>query len=206
MELPLVFVIGDSISIQYGPFLQTMLKGVYRYARKSGEEEALKNLDNPMGANGGDSHRVRQYFSLMAADPSWQPDLVLINCGLHDINFREGAHQVPLPVYRDNLTAIAQTAAEHHVTVAWVLTTPVNSEIHHRVKGWDRFERDIAAYNAVATEIMLAAGIPVIDLFTMTDNLGMNEAITADGVHFRPEVSAQQAAFLTGWLFARIGH
>ena len=53
-----VFVVGDSISIQYGPFLEQMLSGRIAYARKGSEDatmaEALRNLDIPVGANGGD--------------------------------------------------------------------------------------------------------------------------------------------------------
>ena len=46
-----VYVIGDSISIQYGSHLEQCLRGVAAYARKEGANEALLNLDPPQGAH-----------------------------------------------------------------------------------------------------------------------------------------------------------
>lgn len=57
-----IFVVDDSISIQYGPFLEKYLQGIMRYSRKEGTEEALQNLDIPQGANGGDFSRVVAYL------------------------------------------------------------------------------------------------------------------------------------------------
>ncbi|MHC4884697.1 MAG: SGNH/GDSL hydrolase family protein, partial [Planctomycetota bacterium] len=81
-----LFVIGDSISIGYGPFLKAMTAAHFNYARKSGEEEALKNLDIPAGANGGNSAKVLAYLEALAASKSFATDILLINCGLHDLN------------------------------------------------------------------------------------------------------------------------
>jgi len=50
-----LFIIGDSISIQYGPHLKKMVEGWLHYGRKRGEAEALNDLDRPAGTNGGDS-------------------------------------------------------------------------------------------------------------------------------------------------------
>jgi hypothetical protein len=57
-----IYVLGDSISMQYGPSLEAYLEGVISYSRKEGEEEALLNLDNPRGANGGDSGMVLTFL------------------------------------------------------------------------------------------------------------------------------------------------
>ena len=86
MSLPSCYVIGDSISIQYGPYLEAALAGTWQYARKEGDAEARLNLDIPIGANGGDSGRVLGFLSSWA-DSVTAPiyDLMLINCGLHDI-------------------------------------------------------------------------------------------------------------------------
>jgi len=62
-----LYVIGDSISIQYGPYLEAALRGVMAYARKEGEEEALLNLDIPQGANGGDSGMVLSFLEAKTA-------------------------------------------------------------------------------------------------------------------------------------------
>ena len=50
-----IYVIGDSISIQYGTYLESQLKGIMEYSRKGGIEEASVNFDHKTGANGGDS-------------------------------------------------------------------------------------------------------------------------------------------------------
>ena len=37
-----VYVLGDSISMHYGPYLEAYLRGVMDYARKGGEEAAVR--------------------------------------------------------------------------------------------------------------------------------------------------------------------
>ncbi len=83
--LPLLFVLGDSISIQYGPFLAKNLHNVARYDCKSGLPMALKDLDDPQGANGGDSGMVLAYLRERMESGGFSPDVLLLNCGLHDI-------------------------------------------------------------------------------------------------------------------------
>ncbi|MCP5529625.1 MAG: SGNH/GDSL hydrolase family protein [Opitutaceae bacterium] len=83
--LPKVYILGDSISIHYGPFLQQHLRGVMDYARKEGEDEALLNLDHPAGANGGDSARVLAFLQAKSCAGGIDADVLLVNCGLHDI-------------------------------------------------------------------------------------------------------------------------
>ena len=64
---------GDSISIQYGPFLEAELaKSGIAYGRKGGEGDE-DDLDNPtgLGANGGDSTMLMQCQS--GADPPKRP-------------------------------------------------------------------------------------------------------------------------------------
>ena len=82
---PKVFVIGDSISIQYGPYLEQYLHGFYEYDRKRDEGFSSANLDLPAGANGGDSKMVLDYLKQRLEDPGFSPDVLLLNCGLHDI-------------------------------------------------------------------------------------------------------------------------
>ncbi|MCB0124945.1 MAG: SGNH/GDSL hydrolase family protein, partial [Caldilineaceae bacterium] len=103
-----LFIVGDSISIQYGPYLAAALHGVMDYSRKEGEKEALLNLDQPQGANGGDSSMVLAYLQAKAAAGGIDADLLLLNCGLHDIktNPATGAKQVPIDQYAQNLQQI----------------------------------------------------------------------------------------------------
>lgn len=198
-----IYVVGDSISIQYGPYLQAYLDGVMGYGRKEGEEEALLNLDNPQGANGGDSSMVLRFLASKAQAGGVDADLLLVNCGLHDLKRdpASGAYQVPIDAYRENLEAIVQTARAMPCTLVWIRTTPCDEAVHnHADMAFHRFAADCAAYNGVADQVMAAAGVPTIDLYTFTRNLG--EDLYCDHVHFHDHIREKQAAFIAGWLMA----
>ena len=196
-----LFVIGDSISLQYGPYLEQHLRGVFGYARKEGTEEALKDLDEAKGANGGPSTRVRAYMEAMAKEGGIDADLLLVNCGLHDIKQDLDTHinQVPLEEYREQLQAIITLARGMGLFMVWVRTTPVDDETHNSVgRTFLRFAADCEAYNDVADAVMEAAGVPSIDLFTFTQNL--EGEVFRDHCHFHPEVCEKQAAYIAGWI------
>ena len=196
-----IYVIGDSISIQYGPYLEEMLRGVWQYGRKEGDEEARLNLDRPQGANGGDSSMVLDFLRGRADSGGIPADLLLLNCGLHDIKTdpATGYKQVPLPEYERNLRSILELRPRPG-SLAWIRTTPCDERVHNRVPGpgFQRFARDVEAYNAAADAIMRAAGVPVLDLYTFTCNLGPE--LYCDHVHFADAIRRQQAAFIAGWL------
>jgi lysophospholipase L1-like esterase len=196
-----VYVIGDSISMQYGPWLEQYLRGVAAYGRKEGDEAALQDLDNPQGANGGDSSMVLDFLRAKAGRGGLTMDLLLVNCGLHDIKTdpETGARQVPLDQYKANLAAIVNLVAEAGPQLIWIRTTPCDEAIHNpRQPAFQRFAADCDAYNAAADAVMHAAGVPTIDLHTFTINLGPD--VFCDHVHFHESVRAQQAAFIAGWL------
>ena len=198
-----IYLIGDSISIQYGPYLQRCLQGIAEYSRKEGEEEALLNLDNPQGANGGDSSMVLAFLKSKAKSRSLDADLILVNCGLHDIKTdpQTGAKQVTLEQYTRNLREIVKVVAGTGRTLVWIRTTPCDERVHNvRVKGFHRFAADCAAYNEAADRSMAEAGVPMIDLHTFTVNLGPD--LYCDHVHFTEPVRERQAAFIAGWLSA----
>lgn len=198
-----IYVLGDSISLRYGPYLERQLSGVMEYSRKGGEEEALLNLDVAEGANGGDSARVLSFLEVVAGKGGIEADLLLLNCGLHDIKTdpQTGARQVSLSDYRRNLESIVRIASGMRPSLVWVRTTPCDEEIHNRSKvGFHRFAADCARYNAVADEVFVGAGVPMIDLHTFTRNLG--EDLFCDHVHFQDHVCQKQAAFIAGWLTA----
>jgi lysophospholipase L1-like esterase len=171
------------------------------YARKEGTEEALQNLDLPKGANGGCSARVLDFLTVMHASQGIDADLLLLNCGLHDIkqDGKTGINQVPLEEYRSNLSAIVSLVSQMRVYPVWIRTTPFDEKIHNAIKkDFSRFEADGDRYNQAADEIMTASNIPIIDLHTFTLNLG--ERLYLDHVHFLPGVQQQQAAYIAGWI------
>lgn len=77
-----IYVLGDSISIQYGPHLQKYLEGMMEYSRKEGEEEVLLNLDRPQGANGGDSGMVLSFSSDCKAYNHAADEIMASRCGV----------------------------------------------------------------------------------------------------------------------------
>jgi len=198
-----VYVLGDSISIGYGPYLEACLRGIMEYSRKEADEEASLNTDNPQGANGGDSSAVLSFLKQKALSGGVEADLLLVNCGLHDIRTdpRTGAKQIPIERYAKNLQAIIDTAAAMKTRLIWVRTTPCDEAVHNR-EGADfyRFAADCDDYNRTADAIMKEAGVPSIDLHTFTRNLGPD--IYCDHVHFHDHVQEKQAAFIADWLSA----
>jgi lysophospholipase L1-like esterase len=196
-----VYVIGDSISIQYGPYLKQYLVGVMDYARKEEGSEALLNLDNPQGANGGDSTMVLSFVKTLAKSGGIDADLLLVNCGLHDIkrNPETGKVQVSIDHYENTLRSILSTVRHMRPKLVWIRTTPCDEQVHNRPgMGFHRFSVDCAAYNTVADHVMSEAGVPSIDLHTFTCNLGPD--LYCDHVHFHEHIREKQGAFIAGWL------
>lgn len=194
-----VFVLGDSISIHYGPYLKKIIEGNFNYDRKRGEDLALTDLDNLVGANGGDSAMVLEFLE-GRGNKIGKVDYLLLNCGLHDIKAdRETKNkQIGLDEYRANLKRIATAAKELADEILWISTTPVNYHQHHEHKGFDRYNEDVKDYNAAAEIIMKEESIKVIDLYSFT--IKLEKEPHYDGVHFKPEVSRLQAAFIAGFL------
>ncbi len=197
MTLPTLHVVGDSISIHYGPYLQTMLIGIMAYSRKTAPDGSL---DDAGAANGGDSSLVLAYLqSLRPAQPF---DVLLLNCGLHDIKRDPVTNQpqVSTDHYAANLQAIVIEGQRLAKRTMWVRITPVIDERHNRLNtSFHRFEADVKAYNAIADNAMREHGVSIIDLHTFTRNLGSDGYV--DHVHFTDDVRAQQAAFIAGHLY-----
>ncbi|QDK81924.1 SGNH/GDSL hydrolase family protein [Spirosoma sp. KCTC 42546] len=200
-SLPKLYVIGDSISMRYGPFLEKYVQGVWQYDRKSDDGQAAKNLDVPVGANGGDSRMVLEYLKLKAPDKSFQPDVLLLNCGLHDIkrNPETNAIQVDSASYRKNLEAIYQLLHKRNIRLVWMRTTSVEDERHNtRSKAFKRYARDLDAYNAIADDVMRKHGVSIIDLYTFTRSLGSEHFV--DHVHYDDSAMQLQAGYIAGFL------
>jgi len=202
-----LFVIGDSISCYYGRYLETMLAGRLAYDRKGGTHK-LEDLDDGTdGVNGGDSSMVLAYLD--AIGPIWQegaPDYLLLNCGLHDAKRLASAEtcQVPVGEYEDNLRQILAFVQELGIAIIWVRSTPVLDLPPGEAPDDLRTVRsndDVVKYNAVADRVMAEHGVPVIDLYSFTQNLG-SDVYCDRGVHFNEETAAKQAAFIAGALWS----
>lgn len=198
-NLPKIFVIGDSISMHYGPYLENRLKGYLKYDRKGGDEKNT-DLDNPSskGANGGDSNMVLSFLKNLKENPNFKTDYLLINCGLHDVkrNSKYSNSQVSLDQYSKNLIEIISISREMGTKLIWINSTPVIDSIHNSKVGFVRFNEDVINYNNESDKIMIENGIPVIDIYTFTKKFTPEGYI--DHVHFNDYVRQKQADFIAG--------
>lgn len=196
-----VYIIGDSISIQYGLFLNAYLDGCMEYSRKEGEEEVLLNLDHPQGANGGDSSMVLSFLRAKVESGGIDADLLLINCGLHDIKTdpETGKKQVSSDAYAKNLHAIVDTVERMKPALCWIRSTPCDEAVHNISDlKFHRFSADCDTYNHIADKIMREANVPSLDLHSFTKNLGSD--LYCDHAHFHEHIREKQASFIAGWL------
>lgn len=170
-----LLVIGDSISIDYTPFLAEELGGDWAVVHNEGNAE-----DSPTLLAGLDGW--------LAADPD--ADAIVFNCGLHDIkrDRETGRFQVPLTDYRANLERIVQRLQATGRALTWATITPVNYE-WHLSKPFDRREEDVQAYNAGSLQIISRAGIPICDLHAVVEAAGVDECLRPDGVHMVEKAS-----------------
>jgi lysophospholipase L1-like esterase len=190
--------------MQYGPYLRAALGDAYRYDRKRGNGQAWEDLDNPIGANGGDSRMVLQYLRELASDSAdFRPDVLLVNCGLHDIKTKPGTdqRQVMEEEYRSNLKAIITLSRDRDWPLVFLRTTPVIDSIHNTGNNWaHRFAADVSTYNGIADSLMQLYRVPVIDLHSFS--AAFPNASFQDHVHYTEAYRARQGAFIAGHLLA----
>jgi len=182
------FVIGDSIS-----------QGYRRQA-----EESLGSLGIATEwFSGGSSAQ------LLAGLPEWipgtHPDLIQLNCGLHDARYFDIArtYQQPIGNYESLLRGIVRwLQANTDAELVWASTTPV---IEARIPlEYRRSVEDVLAYNAVAAEIMSGAGVPILDLHAVIDGEGATEKISAAGVHMTDTGYAALAEAVSAGIMERL--
>lgn len=201
MNKETVFVIGDSISLNYGPYLEAMIKSKYNYGIKSNLEDAMEDLDKPKGANAGDSSMVLEYLK-KEHDKGIRYEILLLNCGLHDIRVDRDVKKIQIDekTYEKNLNEVIGLANKMAKKVFWITTTPVNDEIHNKRKvGFLRYNKDILKYNKIADKIMMDNEVSSIDLYKFTSTLGKD--IYRDHVHFKEDIVKMQSSFIAGYLF-----
>ena len=174
-SLPLIVLVGDSIRMGYQDHVASQLAG-------------RAEVWVPE-ANGGDSRNVLAHLDQWIL--ARQPDLVHVNCGLHDLKRAFGAaSSVPVDEYGRNVRQILQRLQrELDGGVVWATTTPVDETWHHQNKGFDRLEADVEAYNAAARAVAEDLGVPIDDLFAVVQQEGKARLLTQDGVHFTAEGS-----------------
>ena len=121
-----LFVLGDSISMHYGPSLETFISEQCVCLRKGEKNADPGDLNLGSDINGGDSQLVREYLDARI-QRGFKPDLLLLNCGLHDIKTDPASRfkKVPIDIYAENVKAISRTLKIASIPTVWVRTTPV---------------------------------------------------------------------------------
>jgi len=196
-----IFLIGDSISIDYFPYLKESVKDFAFLDRKQDDGKALQNLDIPMGANGGDSGMVLMYLKSQLKEPGFNPDYLIVNCGLHDIkrNPKTNEIQINESEYRSNLIKIFSLLQRNKIKPIWISTTPVVDSIHNSMSNsFKRYAVDVAKYNQLAAEVCALKEVPVINLFGFTKRLGADQY--RDHIHYKQQVQKLQADFISSCL------
>lgn len=193
--LPGIFLMGDSISIHYGPYLIKDLAGVTVVDQKKIETLQGKEFSR----NGGDSKRVLAYLTAKLAQPGFHPDYIILNCGLHDVGRDTVTRQLQVPAdeYKANLEKIFSMIREKNIRIIWVTTTPVVDSIHNsRTKLLYRYTADLENYNRIAAAVCKEFAVDTVDLHDFTQTLGADAYI--DNVHYKEEIRALQAAYIAG--------
>jgi lysophospholipase L1-like esterase len=205
LALPQLFVLGDSISIQYGRFLALSLQGVFSYSRKNQDADASDS--SLSGQNGGTSSDVLEYLKTLPDRDGGCESWILLNSGLWDVRRDQetGVIHVPLTHYRTNVRSILELAsAKGFKHIYWVRTTHVDDEVHSAKAPGDftRKMADIELYNDAADEICKECGVKTIDLAPASEGLGA-EAFK-DHVHFTAEVAGRQGGLIAGVLMSML--
>jgi len=195
-----LLVIGDSISLGYGPDLKSMLVNEFEYTTKNANADA-GNLDFPTGPNGGDSRMVLAYLRTLKGDKNFHADLLLLNCGLHDVKTDRKTNKIVIDSehYANNLDSIFRLLRKMKLPIIWVRTTPVNDSIHNSKNvGFYRYNKDVLRYNEIADSICRRHKVLVVDLYSFTDQFPVSAY--ADHVHYKPEFAKLQAAYIAGYI------
>lgn len=181
--LPRVLLLGDSISIGYTPFVQSMLKGKANVHRPAANCQATR-------------HGLQQLDAWLGPS-KW--DVIHFNWGLHDLKYvgpdgtnladpkaATSKHQVPIEEYEKNLDELVRRLSKTGAKLIWCSTTPVPAGATGRV------ESDAPKYNEAALRVMQKHGVAVNDLYSFA--LGrLKEIQRPANVHFSDEGSQQLA-------------
>lgn len=180
-----VFVIGDSISLDYHKFMKDMLY-----------DKAAYSSDN-YSFNGADSMQVLEYLNKIDKEGR-KYDILLINCGLNDIqrNHYNMKKQIDKEEYEKNVRKIVEIGHGISDKIYWINSTPIDNDLHNQnnLRPY-RYDWDVVEYNKIADNVMNENNIDVIDLYDYTKTCG-DKGIYRDYIHFNDDVSEKQAQFI----------
>jgi len=132
------------------------------------------------------------------ADIQVRPDVIYLNCGLHDLKCWGGQkvfasydtedRQAVVKQYDENLRAILKRLRdETGARVLWVNTTPVVDSRNVPTTRYNRYLEDVEYFNAHALAVMNEFEVPVHDLFQVAVDADPEKIIDGGGTHFTEE-------------------
>jgi hypothetical protein len=129
---------------------------------------------------------VLEHFNAWIADP--QPDVLRVNCGLHDAAagvYPDAEPQITLEQYALSLRRLVAKVRKDlpHARMIWATSTSKLRKIVGRPKRQWPFRSEVAAYNRAALAVMKTAGIPVNDLNRTVMTSGPFRCISNDACH-----------------------
>lgn len=175
LGVPRVLLIGDSISMQYGPEARRLLEG----------KATVYHIPD----NGQTTKYGLEQLHYWLGDGHWA--VIHFNFGLHDLHTAaQHKLQVPIEEYGPNLRQIVKELQATGAKLVWASTTPVPPGLGVRS------ESDVVAYNEVARKIMEENHIPINDLHALVESWGAKGADwqLPHNVHFRAEGYTELAA------------
>ncbi|MBI4579373.1 MAG: hypothetical protein HY718_06695, partial [Planctomycetes bacterium] len=169
--VPLVLIIGDSISIGYTEPVRRMLEGQAEVVR--------------IPVNGGDTWTGLKQLTTWLGEGRW--DVIHFNWGLHDLKYLKdgkydtsGTRVSTREQYVANLEQLVGRLQATRATLIWAATTPIPEGSVGRVKGQE------VEFNVAAREVMDRRGVTVNDLHTYVRPY-LERYQRANNVHFTPE-------------------
>lgn len=187
--LPRVLLMGDSVSIGYGPFVRRELEGVANVHRVPANCGATKTALSDYGL-----------ARWLKEGEKW--DLIVFNHGLHDAAYRfengldkdkDGRYASPalgckpyvsVEEYEKNLQTIIGVLRQTGARLVFATTTPIPNSLADKY-----VENSELPYNEVAKKVMQAENIPVVDLWSVVKP-NQDKLQLPRNVHFRDEGSA----------------
>lgn len=200
-----IFLIGDSIRVDYGSYLESYIGKDINIIGKEGIEEAYQNLDIPVGSNCGDSRMLVEYLKTTENLGRLEFEYFVFNCGLHDVKRTSGEEKLAVDQkeYEENLRTIMELMKDKKVI--FITSTPVERERYPEGFPFVRYEDDVVEYNRIANNVMHSYNVEVIDMYSFTKSLGLcGDALYRDHAHFHKQIIQLQAAYLAGALSALV--
>lgn len=182
-NLPMVLILGDSISMGYTGGVRKELKGKANVIHNPGNSEGTTNT----------KAKIDGWLKMQ----EW--DVIHFNLGLHDLKRVKTAgtsvnsddpndpYQADLETYAKNLEEIVVKLKASGAKLIFATTTPFPSGVSPY-----RSPEDAPKYNAAAIKIMEKHDIPVNDLYALIEPK-LAEVQKPKNVHFKGSGSAMMA-------------